>query len=165
MKKIPKYLIIDVDGVMTTGQFIYDKSGKAMKIFGAHDNDGLKIIKNYFRIIFLTADKQGFKISKKRITRDMGFDLELIDEKNRYLYLEKKYKFNNIIYIGDGIYDAKILSKAELGICPSNARREAIKSCDYVTPSESGNGAVLDSCLYILKRYYKKEYASFIKNI
>ena len=95
----------------------------------------------------------------------MGFDLELIDENNRFLYLEKKYKFSNIIYIGDGIYDSKILLKARLGICPSNARKEAIKSCDYVTPSESGNGAVLDSCLYILKKYNKKEYASFIKNI
>ena len=165
MKKIPKYLILDVDGVMTTGQFIYDKSGKAMKIFGAHDNDGLKIIKDYFKIIFLTADKKGFNISKKRITGDMGFELELIDEKNRFLYLEKKYNFNNLIYIGDGIYDAKILLKAQLGICPSNARKEAIKSCDYVTPSKSGHGAVLDACLFILKKYYKKEYNSFFKNI
>ena len=165
MKKIPKYLIIDVDGVMTTGQFIYDKSGKAMKIFGAHDNDGLKIIKNYFRILFLTADKQGFKISKKRIVDDMGYKLKLLDENKRFLFLEKNYQLKNIIYIGDGIYDSKILSKAKLGICPSNARKEAIKACDYVTPSESGKGAVLDSCLFILKKYYKKEYSSFIKNI
>ena len=165
MNKIPKYLIIDVDGVMTTGQFFYDETGKIMKIFGPHDNDGLKIIKKYFKIIFVTADKLGFKISKKRIVDDMGYKLKLLDENKRFLFLEKNYQLKNIIYIGDGIYDSKILSKAKLGICPSNARKEAIKACDYVTPSESGKGAVLDSCLFILKKYYKKEYSSFIKNI
>ena len=30
----PKVFILDVDGVMTTGHFIYTKDGKSMKIFG-----------------------------------------------------------------------------------------------------------------------------------
>ena len=30
----PKYLIIDVDGVMTTGQFFYSEKGKVFKVFG-----------------------------------------------------------------------------------------------------------------------------------
>ena len=63
-KKIPKNIIIDVDGVLSTGQFIYSQKGKIFKIFGRHDNDGLKIIKNFFSILFITADKKGFKISK-----------------------------------------------------------------------------------------------------
>ena len=36
-----KVLILDVDGVMTTGQFLYSESGKQMKVFGPDDNDGL----------------------------------------------------------------------------------------------------------------------------
>ena len=31
MKKIPTHIIIDVDGVMTTGQFIYSNLGKQLK--------------------------------------------------------------------------------------------------------------------------------------
>ena len=37
--------MLDVDGVMTTGQFIYSDKGKQYKIFGPHDSDGLKLIK------------------------------------------------------------------------------------------------------------------------
>ena len=37
--------VVDVDGVMTTGQFLYSKLGKEYKIFGPHDNDGLKMLK------------------------------------------------------------------------------------------------------------------------
>ena len=39
-----KALILDVDGVMTTGQFLYNADGKAYKIFGPDDSDGLKLI-------------------------------------------------------------------------------------------------------------------------
>lgn len=157
----PKYLIIDVDGVMTNGRFYYDKSGKILKSFGAHDNDGLKLIKKFFKIIFLTADKNGFKISKRRIVNDMHFKLQLVKEEDRLSYIEKNFGLKNIIYIGDGLYDSIILKKAKLGICPLNGRPEAIKACDFVTKSKSGEGAVLDACLFIFKKYFKKEYYYF----
>ena len=46
-------LVIDVDGVMTTGQFLYSSDGKSHKIFGPHDADGLKLIKGKVNIIFI----------------------------------------------------------------------------------------------------------------
>ena len=155
---IPKYLIIDVDGVMTTGAFHYSEKGKVTKVFGPHDNDGLKIVKKFFNIIFVTADKKGFKISRKRIVDDMGFKLKLVSEANRFDFIQKKFGFENTIYIGDGIHDAKILKKSKLGICPSNARVEAKKNCNLVVKSRSGEGAVLDSCILIMKKYFKKKY-------
>ena len=37
----PTCCILDVDGVMTTGQFLYTADGKVMKVFGPDDNDKL----------------------------------------------------------------------------------------------------------------------------
>lgn len=153
----PKYLILDVDGVMTTGQFIYSKNGKINKIFGAHDSDGLKLIKDYFNILFITADKRGFSISKKRIVDDMGYKLKLVSEQNRFNFIKNNFGFNNVIYMGDGIFDAPIIKKAKYGISPKNARVEARKASDYITPSKSAEGAVLDACLKIIKVYYNKK--------
>ena len=59
--------LLDVDGVMTTGQFIYSQRGKLYKVFGAHDSDGLKLIKRDMLIKFISADKRGFSISKKEL--------------------------------------------------------------------------------------------------
>ena len=42
-----KYFIIDVDGVLATGQFFYSKEGKIMKVFGPDDNDGLSLLKPF----------------------------------------------------------------------------------------------------------------------
>ena len=63
-----KNLVIDVDGVMTDGKFYYTEKGKIMKKFGPDDNDALKIIEDYINVQFVTGDKKGYKISKKRIS-------------------------------------------------------------------------------------------------
>ena len=158
-KNIPKNLIIDVDGVLSTGQFLYSEEGKVFKIFGRHDNDGLKILNKYFVILFISADKKGFQISKKRIVEDMGFKLEYVSEKTRYEFIKKEYGFNNTIYIGDGIFDVPILKKCILGLCPSDARTEAKKNCNFVLNSKAGEGALLDACIFIMKEYYFEKYS------
>ncbi len=146
--------IIDVDGVLTTGQFLYSENGKAYKIFGPHDADGLRFIKDELNIVFITADKRGFSISKKR-TDDMGFPLELVPEQDRHSYVKNKFGFENTIFMGDGISDAALIKDCKFGIAPANARPEAREVADFVTPSKSAEGAVCDACLEIKRRFLK----------
>ena len=145
--------VLDVDGVMTTGQFFYSKTGKVYKIFGPHDNDGLRMLKGKLPIKFITADKRGYQITKKRIVDDMGFELEIVSEKDRYEFIRKNYNFPSLIYMGDGYYDAPIIRQCVFGIAPKNARKEAKESADFITTSNSGEGAVLDACIEIARRF------------
>ena len=55
-KFTPKCFILDVDGVMTNGQFFYTSEGKMMKIFGPDDNDGLSLLKVHIEIRFISGD-------------------------------------------------------------------------------------------------------------
>ena len=152
--KIPKVFLLDVDGVLTTGQFLYTAEGKAMKVFGPHDNDGLMLLKNKVKIKFITADERGFPITKKRIVDDMGFELDLVSEKERFEYIKQNFNLNELIYMGDGYHDAKILKACKFGIAPGSARKEAKEAADFVTEAKAGEGAVLDACLYILKIFF-----------
>lgn len=149
-------LVVDVDGVMTTGQFLYSEKGKAYKIFGPHDSDGLKLIKDKLNIIFVTADKRGFGISEKRI-KDMGYELLLVPEGGRYNFIKEKFGFDKTIFIGDGIFDAPIIRDCKFGIAPANARIEAKKWAKYITPSKSAEGAVCDACIKINKLFFDKK--------
>ena len=153
----PKFLIFDVDGVMTTGQFLYSKYGKEYKVFGPHDNDGIKLLSNKLKIFFITADKRGFPISKKRIVDDMKQKLTIVSEDDRFDYIKKNFGFENTIYMGDGLHDVEIMKKCLYGIAPNNARIEAKKAADYITPSNSGEGAVLDACLKINKIFFNNK--------
>ena len=110
IKKTPKYFILDVDGVITNGQMIYDRYGKKYKTFGPDDYDSLKFIKNYISVNFVSGDKEGFKISKKRV-KDMGFKIKYLPVNVRKNWLEKNFGLKNCIYMGDGIFDHLIMQK------------------------------------------------------
>jgi 3-deoxy-D-manno-octulosonate 8-phosphate phosphatase (KDO 8-P phosphatase) len=148
--------VLDVDGVLTTGQFLYSVNGKIYKVFGPHDSDGLKMLSNKINIKFVSADKRGFEITRKRID-DLGFKVALVSELDRYEHIKKAFGLENVIYMGDGIHDAKILKDCFFGIAPASGRIEAKKAADFVTDSNAAEGAVLDACLKIKEILFKEK--------
>ena len=151
----PVCFILDVDGVMTTGQFLYTADGKAMKVFGPDDNDGLSLLKPYLDIRFVTGDKKGFAISKKRIEDDMGFPLELVSTIRRIDWIKKQYDPQSVIYIGDGIFDHYVMREVGYSIAPANADTLAKQHANYVTTRSGGDRAVAEACLHILERFFE----------
>ena len=154
-KKIkPTCFILDVDGVMTTGQFLYTADGKVMKIFGPDDNDGLSLLKPYMEIRFVTGDKKGFSISKKRIEDDMGFPLDLVSTIRRIDWIKKQYDPKAVIYFGDGIFDHYVMKEVGYSIAPANSDRTAKAHANYVTERSGGDRAVAEACLHIMEKFF-----------
>jgi len=141
--------ILDVDGCLNNGIIYWGSDGKPFKAFGNYDHDGLKLLRNHVNIEFITADKSGWNISYSRIVEHMKFKLTLVSEADRYKFVES-FDFDKTVYMGDGFYDAPIIKAAKLGIAPAQARKEARAAADFVTPSNGGEGAVMDACLHIL---------------
>ena len=154
MKKIPKCFIIDVDGVMTTGQFLYSADGKQMKIFGPDDNDGLGLLSPNIEIRFVTGDKKGFPISTKRIKDDMKFKIDLVSTIKRIEWIKERYKPSEVIYMGDGIFDHYVMKEVGYSIAPANADVVAKAHADYVTDRSGGDRAVAEACLHIMKIFF-----------
>ncbi len=152
-KKKPKFLILDVDGVITDGKMIYDKSGKQYKTFGQDDYDSLKIMKKYIKIYFVSGDKTGFKISKKRV-EDMGFKIKFLPVEIRENWLNKFFGLKNCIYIGDGIFDHLIMKKAFYSIAPNGCLDHVRRSANYVTKNKPSERAVAEAVIHIFKVIY-----------
>ena len=136
-KNIPKYFILDVDGVITNGQMIYDKNGKKYKIFGQDDHDSLKIIKKYMNIFFISGDKIGFKISNKRTS-----------------WLQNTFGLENCIYMGDGIFDHLVMKKVLYSIAPNGCLDHVSKTANFKTKNYPGNRAVAEAVIHILKHFF-----------
>ncbi len=150
----PEMFVLDVDGVLTTGQFLYSKNGKEFKVFGPDDNDGLSLLKPFLKIHFVTQDKKGFAISKKRIVTDMKYPLNLVKTLDRVEWMKKDTSLKKIIYMGDSIFDHLIFSKVGYSIAPANADPSAKKNADFVTKRNSGERAVAEACIHILKKFF-----------
>ena len=144
----PRVFIIDVDGVMTTGQFLYSEAGKQMKIFGPDDNDGLGLLNPHIEIRFITGDRKGFSISNKRIKEDMNFELDLVSTIKRIEWIKERYNPKEVIYMGDGIFDHYVMKEVGYSIAPANADRIAKENANYVTERSGGDRAVAEACLY-----------------
>ena len=153
--KKPKIFILDVDGVMTTGQLLYSENGKTMKVFGPDDHDGLSLLKKFMEIRFITGDKTGFKISKRRIVKDMKFPLDLVSTIKRVEWISEQYSLKDVIYMGDGIFDHYVLKKTGYSISTANGDELAKKTANYVTKRNGGDRAVAEACLHILKKFFE----------
>lgn len=153
MKTI-KNLILDVDGVFNTGQFLYTVDGKFAKVFGPHDNDGIKMIKDKVNICCISADKRGWPITHKRIVEDMGLRLEMVSESERMQWLKDNFNLDESVYMGDGIHDEAVFPLVAYSIAPCNSFYTVCEKADYVTKCKSGEGAVLDACLHIIEKFF-----------
>ena len=150
----PKVFILDVDGVMTTGQFLYSENGKQMKIFGPDDNDGLNLLRPFIEIRFISGDKLGFSISNKRIKEDMKFDLDLVSTIKRIEWIKDRYNPRDVIYMGDGIFDHYVMKEVGYSIAPSNADKFTLECANFVTERSGADRAVAEACLHIMAKFF-----------
>lgn len=151
----PRVFVLDVDGVLTTGQFFYSAEGKVMKVFGPDDNDGLSLLKDLMEIRFVTGDKKGFPISKKRIADDMGFQLDIVSTIRRVDWIAERYPLESVIYMGDGIFDHYVMAKVAYSIAPANADKTAKRHASFITERAGGDRAVAEASLHILEKFFE----------
>jgi 3-deoxy-D-manno-octulosonate 8-phosphate phosphatase (KDO 8-P phosphatase) len=150
-----KAFVLDVDGVLTTGQFIYSAAGKQFKIFGPDDNDALSLLQGKLEIRFVTGDKKGFDISYRRIVEDMHYPLDLVSTIARTDWIAANYPLQEVVYMGDGIFDHYVMQKVGYAIAPANADRNAKAFAHYVTARTGGDRAVAEACLHLLERFFQ----------
>ena len=155
LEKNPKVLILDVDGVMTTGSFFYTDSGKAMKDVGPDDSDALKLIEAFLEIRFVSGDSRGFLISKKRIVDDLGYKLDLVSTTKRIDWIRDRYEVDQVIYMGDGIFDHFVMKEVKYSIAPKNADLNAQKFSNYTTQRRSGDRAVAEAVMHLLQTFFE----------
>ena len=150
----PKTFLLDVDGVMTTGQFLYSAEGKAYKVFGPDDHDGLLLLKPFLEIRFVTGDKKGLPITRKRIVDDMGFQLDVVSTIRRIEWIRTQFSPEDVIYMGDGIFDTYVFNAVGYSISPANAFHATKARASYVTKADAGNRAVAEACLHVLEKFF-----------
>ena len=150
----PKVFILDVDGILTDGCFYYSQDGKILKKFGPDDNDALKLLEPFIEIRFVSGDKRGFGITKKRID-DMHFRLDFVSTTKRIDWIKKYYNPNDVIYMGDGIFDCGVMKEVLYSIATADSDEYAKKYAHYITKRVGAHRAVAEACLHIMEKFFE----------
>ena len=149
-----KWIILDVDGVLTDGKLIYTSNGEEVKEFSAKDGLGLAAAhKAGLSLGIITA-----RVSPmvERRANELKFDALLMGHANktdalRSLCESHHIKLENIAYMGDDLNDLGALSLVGLPMAPQNAAPEVKRVAQFISNYNGGSGAVRDAVEYILK--------------
>lgn len=153
IKKV-KFLLLDVDGVLTDGRIIYDSKGRDSKFYDVHDGLGVYLLGRMgIKTILITA--KGSKTIKPR-ARDMRVEAvfeNILPKTKVYEKVKKTYGLRDeeICFVGDDLVDLCVLKRAGVPIATHNAASEVKKAAAYVTKKDGGRGAVREVAELILK--------------
>lgn len=153
LKKI-KFILMDLDGCLTTGHIILSSSGEDIKMF--HTHDGFGITRGIeLGLKFAVISGRSSEVNRIRIKKlGIHYLFESIDDKlipcNE---LKKKYNLRdeNFAYIGDDDFDIPLLKKVGFSCCPKSAVSEVKKNVNYICKKNGGEGAVRELIDLVLK--------------
>jgi 3-deoxy-D-manno-octulosonate 8-phosphate phosphatase (KDO 8-P phosphatase) len=161
-------LILDVDGVLTKGEIIYDDKGRELKIFNVKDGLGIFLLRKAgIKTIFLTAKDSPVV---RRRAKDMNVEEVIggvLPKEGVLSDIKKKYKIKeeNICFMGDDLIDLGLMKKVGVGVAVNDAPYAVKKAAIYITEKKGGEGAVREVVDLVIKaKNLEEEIYKFIKN-
>lgn len=156
MKKVDaiRFLILDVDGVMSDGLIGYTSGGDEVKFFDSKDGVGIKY--------WIRAGHQAGIITGRssptveRRGAELGISLIAMNAKEKLPAAEKMLadagvNFSETAVVGDDLPDIPLIRRAALGVAVGDAVEEVKDAADCVTINRGGRGAVRETIEAILK--------------
>ena len=153
-------LILDVDGICTSGHLHYTEKGESIKIFNVLDGHGIKsLLSKKINVAIISGRKS--KIVTNRFS-ELGVEWIYQGQTNKlpaYNEILKKLNLTSdqVAYMGDDLPDAPLIEKSHIGITVPNAHCYIRKIADIICKKNGGDGAVREISDLILAAHNKKE--------
>jgi 3-deoxy-D-manno-octulosonate 8-phosphate phosphatase (KDO 8-P phosphatase) len=151
---IIRLLLLDVDGVLTDGQIIYDEQGSELKTFSVQDGQGISWLLKEGILVGILSGRISGAVEKR--AKELGITFLFQGIQNKLTLFEKllkKTKLNReqVSFIGDDFIDLGLLKKVGFSISVPNGHPLVQKAVDYVTQAAGGKGAVREVSELVLQ--------------
>ncbi|MFQ5543781.1 MAG: KdsC family phosphatase [Nitrospiria bacterium] len=157
-----RYLLLDVDGVMTNGFLFFDEEGREIKAFSIYDGLGITLLHKYHVGVGIISGRTSVNVIKR--AKDLKIrDLYqgIGDKIVAYEEILNKYQLvdEDIAFIGDDLIDLPVLRRVGFSVAVANAVDRVKKEVDWVTKRSGGEGAVREVIDLILSSQGIEAYA------
>lgn len=153
-----KVLALDVDGVLTNGQIVYDSDGKELKFYDVQDGFGIVMMR---KMGFKTAIISARKSDAVRVrAEDLGIDRIALGAFPKTKAFEEmlddfKVSEEEVCFIGDDLPDLPLIKRVGFSVAVNNAHPMIKNIADYITSKSGGFGAIREVSELILKTHNK----------
>ncbi len=144
-----RLLILDVDGVMTSGALFFDNNGQEYKAFNSLDGHGLKMLQHSGVTVAVITGRKSTLVEHRM--QDLGIahlhqghadKLPVFQAMQQQMGLTRE----QIAYAGDDVVDLPVMLSSGFAVSVANGHHLARQYADWVTPSAGGRGAVRELC-------------------
>lgn len=149
-----RLLILDVDGVLTSGIIYYGNNGVEMKGFHLHDGLGIKLLQRSGIPVAIISGKNSEPVSRRIQELNiqhayLGYEQKLpaYDDLKQKLNISDEY----IAFMGDDLPDLPLLKRVGLSMTVNEAPAIIKQHVDYIAKNSAGHGAVREVCEFILE--------------
>lgn len=144
-----KFMLLDVDGVLTDGKLCYTTQGICHKEFSAYDGLGLKLLQQSGIGIGIITGCKSDIIQHRAI--ELGINYIAINQENKLIpYRAWQQELGladaEFAYIGDDLPDLPVMLRVGLAITVPRAPNILKKHAAYITQTSGGYGAVREVC-------------------
>lgn len=153
-----KFVLMDLDGVLTDGTIYYTGNNEMIKAFNAHDGFGINRGRLHglkFAIISgMTAPANSFRAKRLAIEELYENCANKCEAANE---IKLKYDLNdeNLCFMGDDVFDIPLLNQAGFSAAPPEAIEEVRNEVHYITKVSAGRGCVREMIDLILRKQGK----------
>jgi YrbI family 3-deoxy-D-manno-octulosonate 8-phosphate phosphatase len=149
-----RFLLLDIDGVMTDGAIVYTSDGEELKRFNVKDGAGLKYWQRAGHGAGIITGRSSPMVLRR--AGELGITLVAMDAKNKLPVFRKMLADAGVgpeeaAVMGDDLPDLPLIARAGLGIAPADAVEEVRDAAAVVTRKKGGRGAVREAVEFILK--------------
>lgn len=151
--KIVRLLILDVDGVLTSGTIFFDNQGIEMKGFHVLDGMGLKLLQRSGTQVAILSAKNSNAVKQR--AAELGIEHVFLGHEEKlpiYQNLKQQLQLNDeqIAYMGDDLPDLPMMRRVGLAITVPHAPAIIQEHAHITTKQPGGAGAVREACEFIL---------------
>ncbi|HEY4831934.1 MAG TPA: HAD-IIIA family hydrolase [Waddliaceae bacterium] len=149
-----KLIALDVDGVLTNGEIIYNSNGDEIKVFNVKDGLGLVLAsQNGFITAIITGraspmvERRSQELKICHVYQNVKDKTKLIED----LAIMYGLSCDEICYMGDDLPDLPALKMVGLACCPLDAVAEVREACSWISSNKGGQGAVRELTDFLIK--------------
>jgi 3-deoxy-D-manno-octulosonate 8-phosphate phosphatase (KDO 8-P phosphatase) len=149
-----KLVLLDVDGVLTSGDIIYNDIGEQTKIFNVKDGVGIRLLKEAgIKVGIITGRKgQALRHRCENLGIDLIFDgIMRKDQALEAVAARTGITEEDMAYVGDDLPDLPAMKRVGLSVAVADAHEILRRQAHITTLARGGKGAVREISEAILK--------------
>ncbi len=140
-----RWLLLDVDGVLTDGLIHVSADGELFKSFHVRDGLAIKLARRAGLEIGILTARQSVIIELR--ARELGIDEVMLGREDkgpafRDMLARHGIAATDVAYLGDDLPDLPVLGVCGLSAAPADAVPQVRDVVDFVTAAGGGRGAV-----------------------